>query len=204
MRRPSTLASAAIVLMLTLAITLAGCVPLVTNTRPSRMNAPNLRYLSALSDNLATSGYFRIAAVFEQRGAAKPQALTFYQNNLEVIGLDGQGARLIPTDGACMGDAAVSPDGLWAACVFLGASVASATVATYKLAITSLSPHGGPAHHDFELGDEQPRVGPVWSPVGHYLAVGVDCAVEIFAVSPDRSQLSLVGRAGGRTITRRR
>ena len=71
---------------------------------------------------LDISGYFRIWAVFEQHGISEPQVLTYYGNDLEVIGLDGRGDRLIPTDGPCAGyyevDAAVSPDGLWAVCVF--------------------------------------------------------------------------------------
>jgi hypothetical protein len=185
-RRPSTLATTTIVLVLTLAIALASCIGPGTNTHLSRLNAPNLRYLSALSGVLATDvSYFRIAAVFAQRGSTEPQVLTLYQNSLEVTGLDGRGDRLISTDGACTGAAAVSPDGLWAACVFLDT--------TYKLALTSLSPHGQPVQHAFALADTQPRMGPVWSPNGRYLAVDVGCVEDIFAVSPDTSQLSLVG-----------
>jgi hypothetical protein len=37
------------------------------------LQAPNLRYLSALTGILYANGYFRIAAVFEQPGSIEPQ-----------------------------------------------------------------------------------------------------------------------------------
>jgi hypothetical protein len=182
-----------IVIVLSLALTLAGCIGPATTTHLSRLNAPNLRYLSALSHVLATDGYFHIAAVFEQPGSTEPQVLTFYHNDLEVTGLDGRGDRLIPTDGACTGDAAVSPDGLWAACVFLDTPSDRTAIPTYQLAFTSLSLHGQPVHHAFELSSLEPRMGPVWSPNGRYLAVDVGCLVEVYAVSPPDARPTLVG-----------
>lgn len=190
--RQSALAST--VIALTLATVLAGCVGPFADTHLSRLNAPNLRYLSALTGTLDGNGYFRIAAVFDQRGSTEPQVLTSYRNNLEVIGLDGRGDRLIPTDGGCKGDAAVSPDGLWAACVFLDTPPARTALPTYKLEITSLSPQGRPVHHSYELGGVQSSQGPVWSPNGLYLAVGVACSVEIFTAWPPYAQPTLVGR----------
>jgi hypothetical protein len=80
MGRPSALVCTVIriISMLTFALALAGCIgPGGTGpTHLPRLNAPNLRYLYALSRILDADGFFRIAAVFEQHGSTEPQVLT--------------------------------------------------------------------------------------------------------------------------------
>jgi hypothetical protein len=191
--RPSPLASTLIVIVLTLTLALAGCSGFGTYPHLSQLHAPHLHDLSALTSVLETSGYFSIAAVFEQHGNSEPQVISFHHNDLEVTGLDGHGDRLIPTDGSCEGNAAVSPDGLWAACVLWSYPASKTAPATYQLDVVSLSPHGPPVHHAIALGDTESILWPVWSPDGRYLAVGVGCGVEIFTASPEGSPPVMVG-----------
>jgi hypothetical protein len=174
-RRSSALPGIVIFIGAVLALFLALAVLIVSSfpTHLSQLHAPHLRYLSSLTSVLDSSSSFRIAAVFEQHGISEPKVLTYQGNDLEVIGLDGRGDRLVPTDGACGGyypvDAAVSPDGLWAVCVFVPSPSTPPTL--FYLDLVSLRPHGPPVHHAFELGEE-PILSPVWSPNGRYVALG--------------------------------
>lgn len=181
---------------LALLLALSGCIfvlPWDRTVRLTPFKLAHFQYLSGLSDVAHSSGGARIAAVFDQPGASGSQVIADSGGQLQVVGLDGSHARDIATDRLCLSEPAVSPDGFWVACVIEAARSGGTTAPNFNLEIAPLGPGSRAPRLQIPLSESQPRTGPAWSPDGRYLAVGSDCTVDIFAVSPGYTDYTLAG-----------
>lgn len=167
------------------------------NPTPLAIRAPGFRLLSNLPDVVESPPFRQGSGAYQ---ILTEQIIPYSHFDLSVSWLDGTGRRDIALKYPCdYGQAAVSADGMWLACLANGATSA-ANNPTYYLETASLSASGPPRHAAIRLDAATDYGLPVWSSDGAYLAlvrsphvtdtVGA-CSVQVFALSSDRASATL-------------
>lgn len=164
------------------------------NPTPPAIRAPGFRLLPDLPGVVESPPFRQDGGAYQ---ILTQQIIPYSHFDLSVSWLDGTGRRTIALKYPCDdGQATVSADSMWLACL-ANSATSAANNPTYYLEVASLSA-SGPSHHAaIRLDAATDYRTPVWSPDGAYLALvrsphmGGACAVQIFALPSDHSSATL-------------